>query len=99
MKLSPAFLARKLKLAFPVLAAEDLPLLGTLALPVLYQPGSLLPADRVFLCTEEQLSSHSAPSAESSVFFLLCTETLPDELPASVSIAVKGSLSAVFFFL
>lgn len=99
MKLSPAFLARKLKLAFPVLAAEDLPLLGTLALPVLYQPGSLLPADRVFLCTEEQLSSHSAPSAESSAFFLLCTETLPDELPASVSIAVKGSLSAVFSFL
>jgi len=37
MKLSPAFLAYKLSSAFSVLAPENLPLSGTLELPVLYQ--------------------------------------------------------------
>lgn len=36
MKLSPAFLAYKLSSAFSVLAPENLPLSGTLELPVLY---------------------------------------------------------------
>ena len=40
MKLSPAFLAYKLSSAFSVLAPENLPLSGTLELPVLYQTGS-----------------------------------------------------------
>ena len=42
MKLSPAFLAYKLSSAFSVLAPENLPLSGTLELPVLYQTGSCL---------------------------------------------------------
>ena len=49
MKLSPAFLAYKLSSAFSVLAPENLPLSGTLELPVLYQTGSAATAHRVFL--------------------------------------------------
>ena len=48
MKLSPAFLAYKLSSAFSVLAPENLPLSGTLELPVLYQTGSAATAHRVF---------------------------------------------------
>ena len=55
MKLSPAFLAYKLSSAFSVLAPENLPLSGTLELPVLYQTGSAATAHRVFLCTEEHV--------------------------------------------
>ena len=57
MKLSPAFLAYKLSSAFSVLAPENLPLSGTLELPVLYQTSSAATAHRVFLCTEEQIGS------------------------------------------
>ena len=99
MKLSPAFLAYKLSSAFSVLALENLPLSGTLELPVLYQTGSAATAHRVFLCTEEQIGSLSSLPEESSSLFLLCTEELPEELPAPVSIAVKSSVSAVFSFL
>lgn len=99
MKLSPAFLAYKLSSAFSVLAPENLPLSGTLELPVLYQTGSAATAHRVFLCTEEQIGSLSSLPEESSSLFLLCTEELPEELPAPVSIAVKSSVSAVFSFL
>ena len=99
MKLSPAFLAYKLSSAFSVLAPENLPLSGTLELPVLYQTGSAATAHRVFLCTEEQIGSLSSLPKESSSLFLLCTEELPEELPAPVSIAVKSSVSAVFSFL
>ena len=99
MKLSPAFLAYKLSSAFSVLALENLPLSGTLELPVLYQTGSAATAHRVFLCTEEQIGSLSSLPKESSSLFLLCTEELPEELPAPVSIAVKSSVSAVFSFL
>ena len=99
MKLSPAFLAYKLSSAFSVLAPENLPLSGTLELPVLYQTGSAATAHRVFLCTEEQIGSLSSLPEESSSLFLLCTEELPEELPAPVSIAVKSSISAVFSFL
>ncbi len=97
MKLSPAFLAYKLSSAFSVLAPENLPLSGTLELPVLYQTGSAATAHRVFLCTEEQIGFLSSLPEESSSLFLLCTEELPEELPAPVSIAVKSSVSAVFF--
>ena len=99
MKLSPAFLAYKLSSAFSVLALENLPLSGTLELPVLYQTGSAATVHRVFLCTEEQIGSLSSLPEESSSLFLLCTEELPEELPAPVSIAVKSSVSAVFSFL
>ena len=99
MKLSPAFLAYKLSSAFSVLAPENLPLSGTLELPVLYQTGSAATAHRFFLCTEEQIGSLSSLPEESSSLFLLCTEELPEELPAPVSIAVKSSVSAVFSFL
>ena len=99
MKLSTAFLAYKLSSAFSVLAPENLPLSGTLELPVLYQTGSAATAHRVFLCTEEQIGSLSSLPEESSSLFLLCTEELPEELPAPVSIAVKSSVSAVFSFL
>lgn len=99
MKLSPAFLAYKLSSAFSVLAPENLPLSGTLELPVLYQTSSAATAHRVFLCTEEQIGSLSSLPEESSSLFLLCTEELPEELPAPVSIAVKSSVSAVFSFL
>ena len=99
MKLSPAFLAYKLSSAFSVLAPENLPLSGTLELPVLYQTGSAATVHRVFLCTEEQIGSLSSLPEESSSLFLLCTEELPEELPAPVSIAVKSSVSAVFSFL
>ena len=95
MKLSPAFLAYKLSSAFSVLAPENLPLSGTLELPVLYQTGSAATAHRVFLCIEEQIGSLSSLPEESSSLFLLCTEELPEELPAPVSIAVKSSVSAV----
>ena len=98
MKLSPAFLAYKLSSAFSVLAPENLPLSGTLELPVLYQTSSAATAHRVFLCTEEQIGSLSSLPKESSSLFLLCTEELPEELPAPVSIAVKSSVSAVFSF-
>ena len=99
MKLSPAFLAYKLSSAFSVLAPENLPLSGTLELPVLYQTGSAATAHRVFLCIEEQIGFLSSLPEESSSLFLLCTEELPEELPAPVSIAVKSSVSAVFSFL
>ena len=56
MKLSPAFLAYKLSSAFSVLAPENLPLSGTLELPVLYQTSSAATAHRVFLCTADRLS-------------------------------------------
>ena len=65
MKLSPAFLAYKLSSAFSVLAPENLPLSGTLELPVLYQTGSAATAHRVFLCTEEQIGSLSSLPEES----------------------------------
>ena len=71
MKLSPAFLAYKLSSAFSVLAPENLPLSGTLELPVLYQTGSAATAHRVFLCTEEQIGSLSSLPEESSSLFLL----------------------------
>ena len=76
MKLSPAFLAYKLSSAFSVLAPENLPLSGTLELPVLYQTGSAATAHRVFLCTEEQIGSLSSLPEESSSLFLLCTEAV-----------------------
>ena len=69
MKLSPAFLAYKLSSAFSVLAPENLPLSGTLELPVLYQTGSAATAHRVFLCTEEQIGSLSSLPEESSSLF------------------------------
>lgn len=70
MKLSPAFLAYKLSSAFSVLAPENLPLSGTLELPVLYQTGSAATAHRVFLCIEEQIGSLSSlPEESSSLFF------------------------------
>ena len=82
MKLSPAFLAYKLSSAFSVLAPENLPLSGTLELPVLYQTSSAATAHRVFLCTEEQIGSLSSLPEESSSLFLLCTEELPEETVA-----------------
>jgi len=80
MKLSPAFLAYKLSSAFSVLAPENLPLSGTLELPVLYQTGSVATAHRVFLCTEEQIGSLSSLPEKSSSLFLLCIKELPEEL-------------------
>ena len=69
MKLSPAFLAYKLSSAFSVLALENLPLSGTLELPVLYQTGSAATAHRVFLCTEEQIGSLSSLPKAAPFFF------------------------------
>lgn len=69
MKLSPAFLAYKLSSAFSVLAPENLPLSGTLELPVLYQTGSAATAHRVFLCIEEQIGSLSPSRKKAAPFF------------------------------
>ncbi len=96
MKLSPAFLAYKMSSAFPILAAENLPLTGSLELPMIYEAGSCSPAHRICLCSEETVSS--LPE-ENDALFLLCTETLPAKLSSPVQIVVQGSLSAVFSFL
>lgn len=99
MNLSPAFLAHKLKMAFPVLALETLSFSGILELPVLYQPGSCSFAHRVCICTQEDLDALSSLPEESSTLFLLCVKKLPDQLPSPVSIAVASSVSSVFSFL
>lgn len=96
MKLSPAFLAYKLSSAFSVLAPENLPLSGTLELPVLYQTGSAATAHRVFLCIEEQIGFLSSLPEESSSLFLLCTEELPEELPAPVRSPLRAAYPLFF---
>ena len=89
MKLSPAFLAYKLSSAFSVLAPENLPLSGTLELPVLYQTGSAATAHRVFLCTEEQIGSLSSLPEESSEL-----EPEPTVLPIRAVAVPKESMTS-----